>query len=532
LRREETSFLRCFKGHASQGSFPAGWLPSMTTHILALDQGTTSSRAILFDLQGHPCAHASQEIRQIYPQPGWVEHDPMEIWHSQWAVVERVLRESGVAAHDISASGIANQRETTLLWERASGQPVYNAIVWQCRRSVPWCEKLQQQGLATEIRARTGLVIDAYFSATKLLWLFEHIPGLHTRATRGELCFGTVDSWLLYQMTHGRLHITDPSNAARTMLYNIHKCASDTILLETLDVPREILPEVRPSSEICGYTDPSTFLGAEVPVAGIAGDQQAALFGQACFAPGMAKHTYGTGGFLLLHTGTTPITSPTGLLTTIAWDLAGERQYALEGSVFVAGGVIQWLRDELGLLPSAEASEAIAAAVADADGVYLVPAFVGLGAPYRDPYAHGTIVGLTRGVTRAHLVRAALEGMAYQTRDILEAMQHDTGLQVTELRVDGGPAANNLLLQFQADILGIPLVRSRGVEMTARGAAYLAGLAVGAWKSQAGIAVQWEGITRFFPTMTAERRDRLYAGWLRAVDRSKGWAAPDTITLS
>jgi glycerol kinase len=417
-----------------------------------------------------------------------------------------------------------------VLWERASGQPVYNAIVWQCRRSVPRCEKLQQQGLATDIRARTGLVIDAYFSATKLLWLFEHIPGLQARATRGELCFGTIDSWLLYQMTHGRLHITDPSNAARTMLYNIRKCAWDPMLLEALKIPREILPEVRPSSEVYGYTDPATFLGAEVPIASIAGDQQAALFGQACFAAGMAKHTYGTGGFLLLHTGTIPIASSSGLLTTVAWDIDGRVEYALEGSIFVAGAVIQWLRDGLGLLPSAQASEAIAAAVSDTDGVYVVPAFVGLGAPYWDPHARGTIVGLTRGVTRAHLVRAALEGIAYQTRDILEAMQHDTGLQVAELRVDSGAAANNLLLQFQADILGIPLLRTMGVETTARGAAYFAGLAVGAWKSQAEIAAQWRGEARFFPTMTAERRDQLYAGWRRAVDRSKGWAAPDTIT--
>jgi glycerol kinase len=503
----------------------------MTTYILALDQGTTSSRAMLFDWQGHACAYSSQEIRQIYPQPGWVEHDPLEIWGSQRAVAERVLRESEIVARDISAIGITNQRETTLLWERASGQPVYNAIGWQCRRSVPWCAKLQQQGLASEIRARTGLVIDAYFSATKLLWLFEHIPGLHARATRGELCFGTVDSWLLYQMTHGRLHSTDPSNAARTMLYNIHKCTWDTILLEALDIPCAILPEVRPSSEVYGYTDPSTFLGAEIPIAGIAGDQQAALFGQACFAPGMAKHTYGTGGFLLLHTGTAPIASPSGLLTTVAWDIDGQRDYALEGSVFVAGAVVRWLRDGLGLLPSAEASEAVAASVSDAHGVYMVPAFVGLGAPYWDPYARGTIVGLTHGVTRAHFVRAALEGIAYQTRDILEAMQHDAGIQVAELRVDGGAAANNLLLQFQADILGIPLVRTMGVETTARGAAYPAGLAVGAWKSRAEIATQWRGERRFFPTMTADRRDQLYVGWRRAVERSKGWDAPDPITL-
>jgi glycerol kinase len=502
----------------------------MTTYTLALDQGTTSSRAMLFDLQGHPCAHASQEIQQIYPQTGWVEHDPIEIWRSQRAVAERVLRKSGVVARDISAIGITNQRETTLLWERTSGQPVYNAIVWQCRRSVPWCEKLQQLGLAAEIRARTGLVLDAYFSATKLLWLFEHIPGLQARATRGELCFGTVDSWLLYQMTHGRLHITDPSNAARTMLYNIHKCAWDTMLLEALDIPREILPEVRPSSEMYGYTDPSTWLGAEIPIAGIAGDQQAALFGQACFASGMAKHTYGTGGFLLLHTGVTPIASPSGLLATVAWNIDGWSTYALEGSIFVAGAVIQWLRDGLGILSSAEASEAVAATVADTNGVYMVPAFVGLGTPYWDPYARGAIVGLTRGVTRAHLVRAALESIAYQTRDVLEAMQRDTGLQVAELRVDGGAAANNLLLQFQADILGIPLVRTMGVETTARGAAYLAGLAVGTWKSQAEIATQWRGDTRFFPTMTAERRDQLYAGWRRAVERSKGWAAPATTT--
>jgi glycerol kinase len=500
----------------------------MASYILALDQGTTSSRALIFDPRGGVLAQASRELRQIYPQSGWVEHDPMEIWSSQQHVAEQALHQSGVCVHDIRAIGITNQRETTVLWERASGRPVYNAIVWQCRRSTPQCERLVAQGLAPEVRSRTGLVIDAYFSATKLEWLFEHIPGLRQRATRGEICFGTVDSWLVYRMTRGQLHITDVSNAARTMLYNIHKRMWDTTLLDALQIPREILPEVRPSSHLYGLTNPSAFLGMELPIAGIAGDQQAALFGQACFMAGMAKSTYGTGGFLLLHTGAKPILSANGLLTTVAWDLGERTEYALEGSVFMAGAVIQWLRDGLQLLPSAETSEAVAAEVSDSHGVYLVPAFVGLGAPHWDPYARGVIVGLTRGVNRAHLVRAALEAIAYQTRDVLEAMQQDTGLRVPELRVDGGAAVNNLLLQLQADILGIPLVRAQGVETTARGAAYFAGLATGMWSSPAEIAASWQAGTRFTPDMSVERRGELYAGWRRAVGRAKGWAAPES----
>jgi glycerol kinase len=500
----------------------------MAGYLLALDQGTTSSRTLVFDPEGAALAHASQGLRQIYPQSGWVEHDPMEIWFSQRNVAERALSHAGISARDITAIGITNQRETTLLWERASGQPVYNAIGWQCRRSTPQCERLVEQGLASEVRTRTGLVIDAYFSATKLQWLFEHIPGLRRRATRGELCFGTVDSWLAYRMTHGRLHVTDVSNAARTMLYNIHERTWDTTLLDALQIPREILPEVRPSSRVYGLTDPVAFLGAELPIAGIAGDQQAALLGQACFVPGMAKQTYGTGGFLLLHTGTTPIPSASGLLTTVAWDLGERTEYALEGSVFIAGAVIQWLRDGLQLLASAEASEDVGAEVSDTNGVYLVPAFVGLGAPHWDPYARGIIVGLTHSVNRAHIVRAALEAIAYQTRDVLEAMQQDAGLSVSELRVDGGAAANNLLLQLQADILGIPLVRARGVETTARGAAYLAGLATGVWSSQADIAAHWHGEARFNPDMSAARREELYGEWRRAVERAKGWASPET----
>jgi glycerol kinase len=500
----------------------------MAGYTLALDQGTTSSRALVFDPQGAPLAQASQELRQLYPQSGWVEHDPMQIWFTQRDVAERAVHQSGVSMRDISAIGITNQRETTLLWERASGQPVYNAIVWQCRRSTPQCERLIAQGLASEVRARTGLVIDAYFSATKLQWLFEHIPDLRQRATRGELCFGTVDSWLVYRMTRGQLHITDASNAARTMLYNIYQGTWDMALLEALQIPPAILPEVRPSSHVYGLTDPAAFLGAALPIAGMAGDQQAALFGQACFVPGMAKHTYGTGGFLLLHTGAVPIPSPNGLLTTVAWDLGERTEYALEGSVFIAGAVIQWLRDGLQLLASAEDSEVVAAEVPDSNGVYLVPAFVGLGAPHWDPYARGAIVGLTPGVNRAHLVRAALEAIAYQTRDVLEAMQQDAGLPVPEMRVDGGAAANNLLLQLQADILGIPLVRARGVETTARGAAYLAGLATGVWSSQADIAAHWQGEARFTPDMSAERRAERYAGWRRAVERAKGWVSPET----
>jgi glycerol kinase len=500
----------------------------MTGYTLALDQGTTSSRAVVFDPQGNAVAQTSRELRQIYPQSGWVEHDPTEIWLSQRLIAEQALHQADISARDIRAIGIANQRETTLLWERVSGRPVYNAIVWQCRRSTPQCERLVARGLAPEVRARTGLVIDAYFSATKLQWLFEHVPGLRQRANKGELCFGTVDSWLVYQMTRGRLHITDVSNAARTMLYNIQTGTWDPMLLEALQIPHEILPEVRPSSHVCGLTDPSSFLGAALPIAGIAGDQQAALFGQACFIPGMAKQTYGTGGFLLLHTGTIPIPSSNGLLTTVAWNLGDRTDYALEGSVFIAGAVIQWLRDGLQLIASAEASEAIAAEVSDTNGVYLVPAFVGLGAPHWDPHARGTIVGLTRGVGRSHLVRAALEAIAYQTRDVLEAMQQDAGLHVPEMRVDGGAAANDLLLQFQADILGIPLVRTKGIETTARGAAYLAGLATGMWSNLGDIAVQWQGEAHFTPHMPAERREALYAGWRRAVERAKGWASPET----
>ncbi len=500
----------------------------MTDYTLALDQGTTSSRAVVFDPEGNAVAQASRELRQIYPQSGWVEHDPTEIWLSQRLIAEQALHQADISARDIRAIGIANQRETTLLWERVSGRPVYNAIVWQCRRSTPQCERLVARGLAPEVRARTGLVIDAYFSATKLQWLFEHVPGLRQRANKGELCFGTVDSWLVYQMTRGRLHITDVSNAARTMLYNIQTGTWDPMLLEALQIPHEILPEMRPSSHVCGLTDPSAFLGAALPIAGIAGDQQAALFGQACFIPGMAKQTYGTGGFLLLHTGTTPIPSSNGLLTTVAWNLGDRTDYALEGSVFIAGAVIQWLRDGLQLIASAEASEAIAAEVSDTNGVYLVPAFVGLGAPHWDPHARGTIVGLTRGVGRSHLVRAALEAIAYQTRDVLEAMQQDADLHVPEMRVDGGAAANDLLLQFQADILGIPLVRTKGIETTARGAAYLAGLATGMWSNLEDIAVQWQGEAHFMPHMPAERREALYAGWRRAVERAKGWASPET----
>jgi glycerol kinase len=496
----------------------------MPTYVLALDQGTTSSRAILFDAEGNACAQASQEITQIYPQPGWVEHDPVELWDSLRTVAARVLHERRIPPGEIRAIGITNQRETTVLWERSTGRPVSPAIVWQCRRSVPLCERLRQQGLEAEVRARTGLVIDAYFSATKLQWLFQYDPGLRVRAGRGELCFGTVDSWLVYQLSGGRLHLTDPSNAARTMLYNLRERAWDPMLLEALQIPPAILPEVRPSSQVYGTTDPAVFLGAALPIAGIAGDQQAALFGQACFKPGMAKYTYGTGGFLLAHTGTTPRSSGAGLLTTVAWQLEDCTEYALEGSVFAAGAVIQWLRDGLQLIPTAAASETVAAEVPDTHGVYVVPAFVGLGAPYWDPYARGTIVGLSRGVTRAHLVRAALEAMAYQTRDVLEAMQPDLDVPVSEVRVDGGGAANTLLLQFQADILGVPIVRTAVPETTARGAAYLAGLAVGVWKNREEIAGHWRDGGRFLPRMPPARREQLYGGWKRAVERAKGWA--------
>jgi glycerol kinase len=498
----------------------------METYVLALDQGTTSSRAILFDREARIVSLAQRELRQFYPQPGWVEHDPLEIWVSQLAVAREAIASAEIRAEQIAAIGITNQRETTILWERATGQPIGNAIVWQCRRSAGICDALKAGGWETAVRARTGLVIDAYFSGTKIQWLLEQVPGLRARAERGEICFGTVDTWLLWKLSKGHAWMTDYSNASRTMLFNIHQLAWDPNLCGALGVPQMMLPEVRPSSCRYAQTAPDLF-GAEIPVAGIAGDQQASLFGQACFSPGMAKNTYGTGCFLLVHTGDRPVASQTGLLTTVAASpTEGRAEYALEGSIFIAGAAIQWLRDGLGVLADAAESETLAASVPDTGGVYFVPAFVGLGAPHWDMYARGTILGITRGTTRAHLVRAALEAIAYQSREILGAALADAGLTLEELRVDGGATANNLLMQFQADVLGTAVVRPVVKETTALGAAYLAGLAVGYWKSREEIANNWEADRRFLPEMDAGRREDLFAGWRRAVARAAGWVLP------
>jgi len=493
----------------------------MSAYILALDQGTTSSRAILFDRDGSPISQAHREFSQIFPYPGWVEHDPEEIWSSQMSAASRAIAQAGIGIGDIASIGITNQRETTVLWERATGHPVHNAIVWQCRRTTPQCDRLKASGLEKEIRKRTGLVLDPYFSGTKLQWLLESIPGLRVRAEKGELAFGTVDSWLAWRLSGGRLHITDASNASRTLLFNVHTGDWDDVLLEAMRIPRSILPKVVPSSQVYGETDPAVFFGAALPIAGIAGDQQAALFGQGCFAAGSAKNTYGTGAFLLTNTGTIPVPSKTGLLTTVAWRIGEKTTYALEGSVFIAGAVVQWLRDGLGILSDAADSEALATSVDDCRGVYFVPAFTGLGAPYWDPHARGMILGLTRGITKAHLTRAALQAIAFQSRDVLVAMIRDTGIPLGELRVDGGAVRNEFLMQFQADILGIPVVRAAINETTARGAAYLAGLAVGFWRDTAEIAAHDKGTRRFEPAMPSPQRDALYAGWLQAVRQAR-----------
>jgi glycerol kinase len=493
-------------------------------YILALDQGTTSSRAIVFDHSGGIVATAQQEFRQIFPRPGWVEHDPQEIWATQSSVAVQALQKAGITGNDVAAIGITNQRETTLVWERATGRPVCNAIVWQDRRTAGACDRLKARGLAATIRRKTGLVVDAYFSATKLQWILNHVPGAKARARAGELAFGTVDSWLVWNLTGGRQHMTDPSNASRTMLFNIHTGGWDDELLRVFGVPRAILPEVRSSSEVYGE---SHLFGSAVPIAGIAGDQQAALFGQVCTTPGMVKNTYGTGCFMLMHTGAKPIASKNNLLTTVAWRAGGRTEYALEGSVFIAGAVVQWLRDGLGFIAASSEVEALAAQAHDNGGVYLVPAFAGLGAPHWDPYARGLIVGLTRGSTRAHIARAALEGIAYQVRDILHAMEGDSRIRLKELRVDGGACANNLLMQFQADLLGVPVVRPRVSETTALGAAYLAGLAVGFWKDRREIAAQWQMDRRFIPAVKPAVRKQLLAGWTKALARARRWAESD-----
>ncbi|HON60198.1 MAG TPA: glycerol kinase GlpK [Smithella sp.] len=492
------------------------------SYILSLDQGTTSSRAILYDKNGNVKATAQKEFTQIYPKAGWVEHDPMEIWGSQSGVVSELLATAAIAPEEIAAIGITNQRETTVVWERKTGKPVCNAIVWQCRRTADICDELKTGGLENYIRENTGLVLDAYFSGTKVKWILDHVEGARKKARDGELLFGNIDTWLIWNLTRGKVHVTDYSNASRTMLFNIKTLTWDENILKELDIPESMLPEVRPSSEIYGHTDAKLF-GAEIPIAGDAGDQQAALFGQACYTPGMVKNTYGTGCFMLMLTGEKLVHSENGLLTTIAWGLNNKVEYALEGSIFVAGAAIQWLRDSMKLIYDAKDSEYFATRVEDSLGVYVVPAFVGLGAPYWDMYARGSILGLTRGTTRNHIIRATLESIAYQTRDVLELMRRECGLDLCELRVDGGASANNFLMQFQSDILGIPVERPEIIETTALGAAYLAGLAVGFWKNQSMIEQRRKVDRRFMPSMNEAKRHQLYRGWQKAVQRAMTW---------
>ncbi len=494
-------------------------------YILALDQGTSSSRAIVVDRAGRVRAVAQRELTPVYPQPGWVEQDPNEIWASQAAVVSEVLQAARLSGADIAAMGISNQRETTIVWDRQTGQPIWNAIVWQDRRTAELCGRLQDEGRADLFRRKTGLVLDAYFSGTKLAWLLDRVPDARRRAEQGRLAFGTVDSWLVWQLTKGRAHLTDVTNASRTLLYNIHTGEWDAELLEVLNIPPGLLPEVRPSSQVCAETATELW-GAAIPISGLAGDQQAALFGQRCHTPGTVKNTYGTGCFLLMPTGAQAVRSDHRLLTTPAWQLSGRTLYALEGSVFIGGAVVQWLRDGLGMINASAEVEPLAASVPDTGGVYLVPAFAGLGAPHWDPYARGTLVGLTRGTSAAHIARAALESIAYQSRDVVAAMQADAGLSLTELRVDGGATANNLLMQFQADILGVPVVRPRVTETSALGAAYLAGLAVGYWADQSQLDAQWQVERIFEPHMPPDRRAALIADWQRAIERAKAWATP------
>ena len=490
---------------------------------MALDQGTTSSRAVIFDQQGKIISMAAKEFRQIYPQPGWVEHDPAEIWSSQMEAARKALDSVNLSPRSIAAIGVTNQRETTLIWDRESGHPVYHAIVWQCRRTAPSCSKIKKTKFAQKIRRKTGLMVDAYFSATKIQWILDHRKTIRRAAERGELAFGTVDSWLVYNLTGKKLHITDYSNASRTMLYNIQDLSWDKEILEYFRIPEQILPAVKASSEIYGSTSPGSFSGLEIPVAGIVGDQQGALFGQTCFRKGLSKNTYGTGCFLLMNIGGKPVLSRKNLLTTIAWGIGRKIEYALEGSVFIGGAVVQWLRDELRMIRQASESETLASSIQSNDGVYFVPAFVGLGAPYWDMYARGTILGITRGTTPAHIARAALESIAYQTKDVLECMEEDSGMGLKELRVDGGAASNEFLMQFQADILGVPVVIQETTETTALGAAYLAGLAVGFWKDQQQIATNYKVKRKFIPRMSSKQRESLYRKWKMAVERAKGW---------
>lgn len=492
-------------------------------YILALDQGTTSSRSLVFDEQGNIISQAQKEFRQLFPQPGWVEHDAEEIWSTQYGTMAEAVAKANINMKQIAGIGITNQRETTVVWDKSSGQPIYNAIVWQDRRTASDCDKLKSAGWAETIQQKTGLIIDAYFSATKLKWILDNVTGARQKAINGELAFGTIDSWLTWKLTNGEVHVTDVSNASRTMLYNIHSLQWDEELLKIFDIPASVLPEVKPSSKIYGVTG-SIIPDSRIPIAGIAGDQQAALFGQLCTQPGMVKNTYGTGCFMLMNTGEKAIASKNNLLTTIAWQIDNKTEYALEGSVFIAGAVVQWLRDELKIIRTSAEIEKLAAQVKDTEGVYIVPAFAGLGAPHWNQYARGSIFGLTRGSSNAHIARAALDSIAYQTFDVLKAMEADAGIHIKELRVDGGATVNNQLMQFQSDILNTKVVRPKITETTALGAAYLAGLAVGYWKNVEEIQQQWQADKSFSPSMVEEKRNELVKGWQRAVNASIAWA--------
>lgn len=492
-------------------------------YIMALDRGTTSSRCIIFDKDGNIIKVAQKEFEQIYPKPGWVEHDAMEIWGSQSGVMREAVDTAGINPEEIAAIGITNQRETTVVWDKKTGKPIYNAIVWQCRRTSEICDELKEKGLTECIREKTGLIIDAYFSATKVKWILDNVEGARERAEKGELLFGTIDTWLIWKLTGGRVHVTDYSNASRTMMYNINTLEWDKDILKELDIPEKMLPEVKESSCVYGYTDSGLFADIKIPIAGCAGDQQSALFGQNCFEEGTAKNTYGTGCFLLMNTGEKPVKSENGLLTTISWGVDGKVEYALEGSIFMGGASIQWLRDELRMIKSAADSEKYAMRVENTNGVYVVPAFTGLGAPYWDMYARGIIVGLTRGAKKEHLIRATLESIAYQTKDVLEAMQNDSGIELKSLKVDGGASNNNFLMQFQSDILNVKIDRPKIVETTALGAAYLAGLAVGFFKSKEDIKKRWVCDREFEPKMSEEVREKSYKDWKRAVERSLAW---------
>lgn len=498
----------------------------MAKYVMALDAGTTSNRCILFDEKGEMCSVAQKEFTQYFPKPGWVEHDAHEIWSTQLGVAVEAMSKIGADAEDIAAIGITNQRETTIVWDKITGEPVYNAIVWQCRRTSEYCDSLKEKGLTDSFRAKTGLVIDAYFSGTKLRWILEHVEGARERAEKGELLFGTVETWLIWKLTKGEVHVTDYSNASRTMLFNINTLTWDDEILAELNIPKAMLPEAKPSSCVYGECDPQ-FFGGNIPISGAAGDQQAALFGQTCFTAGEAKNTYGTGCFMLMNTGETPVFSKNGLVTTIAWGLDGKVNYALEGSIFVAGASIQWLRDELKLIDSASDSEYMAQKVKDTNGCYMVPAFTGLGAPHWDQYARGTLVGITRGVNKYHIIRATLDSLCYQVNDVLQAMKADSGIELATLKVDGGASANNYLMQTQADIINAPVRRPKCVETTARGAAYLAGLAVGYWANKEEVLKNWAIDSTFTPAITKEQRDKMITGWNKAVKCSYGWAKED-----